>query len=96
MFEMTAPIQSPAKCEVRLGHLVSQCKVNVRWKFTKIGVVYGDIVYWQNVTECCELSEGRVDVHTEQRSGGSSLISADPLQKTEGETRVNQHRTVTE
>jgi hypothetical protein len=63
---------------------------------TQIGAVYGDIMYWQNVTECCELCEGRIDVHNEQRSGGSSLISADPLQKTEGEIRVNQHMTITE
>jgi hypothetical protein len=46
------------------------------------------------VTKCWELSEGRIDVHSERRSGGSSLISAEPLQKTEGKIRVNQHRTV--
>jgi hypothetical protein len=31
----------------------------------QISVVYGDDMYWQNVTECCELCEGRADVHNE-------------------------------
>jgi hypothetical protein len=60
------------------------------------GAVYVDIMYWQNVTKCWELSEGRNDVHSEQRSGGASLISADLLQKTEGEIQVNQHSTIRE
>jgi hypothetical protein len=60
----------------------------------QIGAVYGDIVYWQNVTEYCELSDGRIEVHNEQRSEWPSLISVDLLHKTEGEIRVNQQRMV--
>jgi hypothetical protein len=62
----------------------------------QIGAVYGDIMYWQNVTKCCELCEGRVDVHNVKRSGRASMMCVDLLQKTEGEIRVNQHRTITE
>jgi hypothetical protein len=37
---------------------------------------------WQNVTKwCSEFSEGRTDVHHEQRSGRPSLISDDILQE---------------
>jgi hypothetical protein len=62
----------------------------------QIGAVYGDIMYWQNVTECCcELCEGRIDVHNEQRSGRASLISVDLVQESEGEIRVNQQRIIT-
>jgi transposase len=44
--------------------------------------VYGDIMNWQNVTKWChEFSEGRTDVHDEQRSGRPSLISDDFLHK---------------
>jgi hypothetical protein len=40
----------------------------------------------QNVMKWChEFSEGRTDVHDEQRSGWPSLISDDLLQGTEGE-----------
>jgi hypothetical protein len=60
----------------------------------RIGAVYGDIIYWQNVTKCCELSKGRVGVHNEQRSGRPSLISVELIQKTEGEIPVNQHKTI--
>jgi hypothetical protein len=45
----------------------------------------------QNVTKwCCEFSEGRTDVHDEQRSARSSLISDDVLQEIEGEIRANR------
>jgi hypothetical protein len=46
--------------------------------------------------KCCELSEGKIDVHNEQRSGRLSLISVDLLQKTEGELCINQYRTARE
>jgi hypothetical protein len=60
--------------------------VNVQWKFKKIVAVYSNVMNRQNVTKCCrEFSEGRTDVHEEQRSGRSSLISADLLQEIEGE-----------
>ena len=49
----------------------------------------------QNVTKWCRgFSEGRTDVHEEQRSGRPSLISYDFLQKTEGEIRANRRVTI--
>jgi len=52
---------------------------------------------WQNVTKWCrEFSEGRTDVHDEQRSGRQSLISDDLLQETEGEVRANRRVTLRE
>jgi hypothetical protein len=63
----------------------------------QVGDVYDYIMYCINVTKwCCKLCEGRDDVHNEQRSGRPSLISVDLLQKTEAETRINQHRTIRE
>jgi transposase len=60
--------------------------VNVQQK-----AVYGDVMNWQNITKWChEFSEGRTDVHDDQRSGRPSLISDNLLQKTEGEIRANQ------
>jgi hypothetical protein len=51
----------------------------------------------QNVTNlCCQFSEGRTDVHNEQRSGWPSLISDDLLQKIEGEIQANQCGTIRE
>jgi transposase len=42
----------------------------------QIVAVYGNIMNQQNVTKWCrEFSEGRADVHYEQRSGRPSLIS---------------------
>ena len=52
---------------------------------------------WQNVTKWCrEFSEGRTDVHDEQRSGRPSLISDDLLQEIEGEILANRHVTIRE
>ena len=49
----------------------------------------------QNVMNWCrEFSEGRTDVHDEQRSGRPSLISDDLLQEIEGEIRTNQCVTI--
>ena len=51
----------------------------------------------QNVTKWCrEFSEGRTDVHDEQRSGRPSLISDDLLQEIEGEIRANRRVTIRE
>jgi len=51
----------------------------------------------QNVRKwCSEFSEGRTDVHDEQRSGRPSLISDDLLQEIEGEIRVNRRVTIRE
>ena len=45
----------------------------------------------QNVLKwCCEFSEGRTDVHDDQRSGRPSLISDDLFQEIEGEIRANR------
>jgi len=57
----------------------------------QIVAVCGHIMNRQNVRKwCCEFSEGRTDVHDEQRSGKPSLISYDFLQETEGEICSNQ------
>ena len=51
----------------------------------------------QNVTKWCrEFSEGRTDVHDEQRSGRPSLISDDLLQEIAGEIRANRRVTIRE
>jgi len=95
---MAAPIQSPAKCEV--------CSI-IQFLNTKgerpaeihkqIVAVYGNVMNRQNVTKwCCEFSEGKTDVHDEQRSGRPSLISYDLLQEIEGEICANQHVTIRE
>ena len=45
---------------------------------------------WQNVTKWrCEFSEGRTDIHDEQRSARPSLIFDDLLQEIEGEIHAN-------
>jgi len=59
--------------------------------------VYGNVMNRQNVTKWCrEFSEGRTDVHDEQRSGRPSLISDDLLQEIEGEIRANRSVTIRE
>ena len=61
----------------------------------QIVVVYDNIMNRQNVTKwCCEFSEGRTDVHDEQRSGRPSLISDGLLQEIEGEIRENRRATI--
>jgi len=93
---MAAPIQSPAKCEVRsvIRFLNAKCPAEIH---KQIVAVYGNVMNRQNVTKCCrELSEGRTDVHDEQRSGRPSLISDDLLQDIEGEIRANQCVTIIE
>ena len=43
----------------------------------QIVAVYGNVMHRQNMTKWCrEFSDGRTDVHDEQRSGRLSLISA--------------------
>jgi len=62
-----------------------------------IVVVYGKVRNRQNVTKWCrEFSEGRTDVHDEQRSGRPSWISDDLLQEIEGEIRANRSVTIRE
>ena len=77
MFEMAAPIQSTAKCDVRsviqFLNAKGECLVEMR---KQIVAVYGNVTNRPNVTKWCrEFSEGRTDVHDEQRSGRPSLIS---------------------
>ena len=78
MFELTAPIQSPAKCEVRsvIRFLNAKGKRPAEIHKKKIVAVYGNVMNRQNVTKWCrEFSEGRNDFYDEQRSGKPSLIS---------------------
>ena len=76
MFEMVAPIQSPAKCEVRSVIRFHNAKGKRPAKTHKqIPAVYGNVMNRQNMTKWCrEFSERRTDVHDEQRSGRPSLI----------------------
>ena len=60
MFEMAAPIQSPAKCEVRSVIRFLNVKGERPAEIHKqIVAVYGNVMNRQNVTKWCrELSEG--------------------------------------
>ena len=82
MFEMAAPIQSPAKCEVRSVIRSLNAKGERPAEIHKqIVAVYGNVMNQQNVMNWCRIfSEGRTDVHDEQRSGRPSLISDNLLQ----------------
>ena len=85
MFEMAAPIQisQNAKC-------VPSAEIH-----KQIIAVYGNVLNRQNMTKWCrEFSEGRTDVHYEQRSGRPFLISDDFLQEIEGEIRANRRVTI--
>jgi len=77
VFEMAAPIQSPAKFEVRSVIQFLNAKGERPAEIHKqIIAVYSNLMNRQNVTKWChEFSEGRTDVHDEQRSGRPSLIS---------------------
>ena len=95
---MAAPIQSPAKCDVRfvIRFLNANCERPAEIH-KQIVAVYGNVMNRQNVTKWCrEFSEGRTDVHDEQRSGRPSLISDDLLQETEGEIRAHPRVTIRE
>jgi hypothetical protein len=98
VFEMAAPIQSPAKCEVhsviQFLNTKGECPTEIH---KQIVAVYGNVMNRQNVIKWChEFSKGRTDIHDEQRSGRLSLISDDLLQKIEGEIYANQCRTIRE
>jgi len=98
VFEMAAPIQSPAKCEVRSVIRFFSAKGESPAEIHKqIVAVYDNVMNRQNVTKWCrEFSEERTDVHDEQRSGRPSLISDGLLQETEGEIRANRRVTMRE
>jgi hypothetical protein len=87
VFEMAAPIQSPTKYDV-IQFLKAKGELPAEIH-KQIVAVYGNVMNRQNVTKWCrEFSEGRTDVHDEQRSK-PSLISDDLVQETEGEIRAN-------
>jgi transposase len=91
---MAASFQSPAKCEVRSVIEFLNTKGERPAEIHK--QIYGDVMNWQNVTKWWrEFSEGRTDVHDEQRSSRPSLIS-DDLQKTEEKIRINRRGTIRE
>ena len=71
MFEMAAPIQSSAKCEVRSVVKFLNAKGERLAEIQEqIIAVNGNVMNRQNVTKWCrEFSEGKTDVHNEQRSG---------------------------
>jgi len=89
---MAWPIQSPTKCEVRSVIRFLNAKGERPAEIHKqIVVVYCNVMNRQNVTKWCrEFSEGRTDVHDEQRSSRSSFISDDFLQEMEGEIPPNR------
>jgi hypothetical protein len=70
---MVAPIQIPAKCEVRsvIQFLNAQCE-RPGEIHKQIFAVYGNVMNRENATKWChEFSEGRTDVHDEQRAVGN-------------------------
>jgi len=95
VFEMAAPIQSSTKCEVRSIIRFLNAKGERPVEIHKqIVAVCGNVMNRQNVTKWCrEFSEGRTDVHDEQRSSRPSLISYDLLQ--ENEEKIHTNRCVT-
>jgi hypothetical protein len=97
VFEEAEPIQSPTRCEVRSGIRFLNAKGERPAEIQKqIIAVYCDGMNRRNVTKwCCEFSEGRTDVHNEQRSGRPSLNS-DDLQKIEGEIPANRRGAIRE
>ena len=79
-------------------HAISQRKSELPEETHKQSfAVYGNVMNRQNVTKWCrEFSEGRTDVHDEQRSGRPSLMSVDVLQEIEGEIPANRRVTIRE
>jgi transposase len=98
VFEIAAPIQSPAKCEVSsLTRFLNTKGEGPAEIHQQIVAVYGNVMNRQNVTKWCrEFSEGRTDVHDEQRSGRPFFISDEFLQEIEGEIRANRRVTIRE
>jgi hypothetical protein len=98
VFELAAPIKSPAKCAVRsvirFFNAIGERPAEIHKQTV---AVYGNVMNLQNVTKwCSEFSAGRNDVHDEQRSGRPSLISYDLLHEIQVETRSNRRVTVRE
>jgi hypothetical protein len=90
LYGMAAPFQSLAKCDVcsviRFLNAKGECPTE---SHKHIVAVCGNVMNWRNVTKWCrEFSEGRTDVHDEQRIGRPSLISDDLLQEIKAEIRT--------
>ena len=98
MFEIAAPFQSPAKCEVRSVIRFLNAKVERPAEIHKqIVAAYGNVMNLQRVTNWCrESSEGRTAVHDEQRRCRPSLISDEILQESEEEIHANRRVTIRE
>jgi hypothetical protein len=95
VFELAAPIQSPTKCEVHVIWFLNAKGERPTEIHKQIVAVYGNTMNRQNMTKWChEFSEERTDVHNEQRSGRSPLISDDLLQEIEGEICANRRVTI--
>jgi hypothetical protein len=76
VFEMAAPIQNTAKCEmlsvIRFLNAKGERPAEIH---KQIVAVYGKVMNRQNLTKWCrEFCEGMTDVHDEQRSGRLSWI----------------------
>ena len=71
MFEMVAPIQNPAKCEVRSVIRFLNAKGERPAEIHKqIVAVYGNVMNRQNVTKWCrEFSEGRTNIRDKVHKG---------------------------
>jgi transposase len=95
---MSAPILSPDKRDVRYVIRFLNAKRERQAEIHKqIVAVYGNVMNRQNVMKWCrKFSEGRTDVHDEQRNGRPSLISDDFLQEIEGEINANRRVTISE
>jgi hypothetical protein len=67
VFEIAAPIQSPAKGEVRpVIRFLNAKGERPTENHKKIVAVYGKVMNRQNVTKwCSEFSKGKTDVHDE-------------------------------
>jgi hypothetical protein len=86
VFEMAAPIQSPAKCAARsvVRFLNAKCERPAEIH-EQIVAVYGNVMNQQNMTKWCrEFSEGRTDVqdrgvvgHLRSLAGGRLLRLGD-------------------
>jgi hypothetical protein len=80
VFEMAAPIQSPAKCEVPSVKRFLNAKGERPAEIHKqIVAVYGNVMNRQNVTKWCSEFSERTNVHDEKRGGRPSSISDDLL-----------------
>jgi hypothetical protein len=79
---------------VRFLNAKGECPAEIH---KQVVAVYGKVLNRQNVTKWCrEFSEGRTDVHVEQRSSRPSLIYDELLQENEGEICANRRVTIRE